>query len=623
MKPITKSECVKVVYHSYVESGAAHSLTKKLKIKGKSIPLTSVVEMNTTKGEIFLTKIGGTEPPKQFTFDGVYDQKSVQVNIFNEAALPIIDNVLIGYNGTIFAYGQTGTGKTYTIEGVNKEDEKGIMPRAFETVFSSIESDDHQNRQYLVRASYLEIYKEEVRDLLSKNPKNKLELKENKDTGVYVKNLCSFVVKSVKELNDVMFTGRTNRSTAETAMNERSSRSHSIFTITIEMAEIGEDAKSHIRMGKLNIVDLAGSERQSKTQAIGERLEEATKINLSLSTLCHVIATLVDSKLGTHIPYRNSKLTRLLQDSLGGNTKTVMIANIGPAEYNYEETLNTLRYANRAKHITNNPRINEDPKDALLRQYENEIKKLKEMLDNLGKNGNFQQIKEKENEFERSMIDSGVLSMNQHIDKTEQLEKDKNELANQLMEREQIILSEKEQKEKLQKMIQEMENKVMVGGKKLEEKEKELAKQYKQMQEKLHKQKKKEMQLIEDALKKEEEMLLIEKNYKDIQEELKDDRKIIGDLRGKYKAAMSEIKDLQTEHQGQKEELLDNLRNSETELEFYKKSLELILPEAQIELLRSKSQWDDENKTWTIPVYKIQDTQVYLPNIPKLQGKRL
>jgi kinesin family protein 3/17 len=419
-----------------------------------------------------------------------------------------------------------------------------------------------------------------------------------------------------------LVTRNSSRHTAATKMNSESSRSHSIFTIFFESMEKKENDKDRIVAGKLNLVDLAGSERQTKTQAVGDRLKEANKINLSLSALGNVISALVDGK-SSHIPYRDSKLTRLLQDSLGGNTKTVMVAAISPADFNYDETLSTLRYASRAKNIKNRPTINEDPKDALLKQYENEIKKLKEMLDNLGKNGNFQQIKEKENEFERSMIDSGVLSMNQHIDKTEQLEKDKNELATQLMEREQLILSEKEQKDKLQLMIQEMENKVMIGGKELEEKEKELAKQYKQMQEKLHKQKKKEMQLIEDALKKEEEMLLIEKNYKDIQEELKDDRKIIGDLRGKYKAAMSEIKDLQTEHQGQKEELLDNLRNSETELEFYKKSLELILPEAQIELLRSKSQWDDENKTWTIPVYKIQDTQVYLPNIPKLQGKRL
>ena len=147
---------------------------------------------------------------------------------------------------------------------------------------------------------------------------------------------------------------------------------------------MGADGKQHIRVGKLNMVDLAGSERLAKTNATGDRLKEATKINLSLSTLCHVISSLIDPK-ATYVPYRDSKLTRMLQDSLGGNTKTVMIANIGPADYNYDETINTLRYASRAKSIQNKPRINEDPKDALLREYQDEINKLREQLSALNK----------------------------------------------------------------------------------------------------------------------------------------------------------------------------------------------------------------------------------------------
>lgn len=162
-------------------------------------------------------------------------------------------------------------------------------------------------------------------------------------------------------------------------MNAHSSRSHSLFTITVERSELGADGKPHIRVGKLNMVDLAGSERLAKTGATGEGLKEATKINLSLSTLCHVISALTDPK-STYIPYRDSKLTRLLQDSLGGNTKTVMISNVGPADYNYDETMNTLRYASRAKNILNKPRINEDPKDALLREYQDEVQKLREQL---------------------------------------------------------------------------------------------------------------------------------------------------------------------------------------------------------------------------------------------------
>jgi hypothetical protein len=219
-----------------------------------------------------------------------------------------------------------------------------------------------------VRASYLEIYNESVRDLLSKNPKNSLELHEDPDKGVYVKDLSYFAVKKPGEVLEVMKIGQKNRATSSTNMNSRSSRSHSLFQITVERSDLGPDGKQHIRVGKLNMVDLAGSERIAKTGATGDRLKEATKINLSLSTLCHVISTLTDPK-ATYIPYRDSKLTRLLSDSLGGNTKTVMIANVGPADYNYDETLNTLRYAFRAKNIQNKPKINEDPKDALLREY--------------------------------------------------------------------------------------------------------------------------------------------------------------------------------------------------------------------------------------------------------------
>ena len=324
-----------------------------------------VVEMDQKKGEVLIRQ-SQHDVPKMFTFDCVYDWNSRQKDVFEETAFPIIENVLEGYNGTIFAYGQTGTGKTFTISGLPKDKElKGIMPRSFETIFNSIQCDS--NKQFLVRASYLEIYQEEIRDLLSKNGSAKLDLKE-KDNTVYVKDLSTFVVKTPEDMMEVFNEGQLNRHVGATNMNEHSSRSHSIFTITIESSAVGADGKSHIKVGKLNIVDLAGSERQSKTGATGDRLKEATKINLSLSTLCHVISSLTDPKC-TYVPYRDSKLTRLLQDSLGGNTKTVMIANIGPSDYNIDESLSTLRYASRAKHIQNKPRINEDPKDAMLREF--------------------------------------------------------------------------------------------------------------------------------------------------------------------------------------------------------------------------------------------------------------
>ncbi|KAL4666986.1 hypothetical protein H8959_005675 [Pygathrix nigripes] len=338
-----------------------------------------VVTVDCARGQCCIQNPGAAEePPKQFTFDGAYHVDHVTEQIYNEIAYPLVEGVTEGYNGTIFAYGQTGSGKSFTMQGLpDPPSQRGIIPRAFEHVFESVQC--AENTKFLVRASYLEIYNEDVRDLLGTDTKQKLELKEHPEKGVYVKGLSMHTVHSVAQCEHIMETGWKNRSVGYTLMNKDSSRSHSIFTISIEMSAVDERGKDHLRAGKLNLVDLAGSERQSKTGATGERLKEATKINLSLSALGNVISALVDGRC-KHIPYRDSKLTRLLQDSLGGNTKTLMVACLSPADNNYDETLSTLRYANRAKNIRNKPRINEDPKDALLREYQEEIKKLKAIL---------------------------------------------------------------------------------------------------------------------------------------------------------------------------------------------------------------------------------------------------
>jgi len=332
----------------------------------------------------------GADRAKRFTFDSVYDARNSQREIYEQTALPIVRAAIEGYNGTVFCYGQTGTGKTHTMEGsLDPVSERGIIPNAFDTVFADIDATDSSNKTFLVRASFLEIYNENVRDLLAKDQTQICQLKETSDRGVYVNGLTTFVVKSSAEMRKILEVGKKNRSVGATAMNADSSRSHSIFTVTVETSETnpGEPAsEARIKVGKLNLVDLAGSERQSKTHAVGDRLKEATKINLSLSALGNVISALVDGK-STHIPYRDSKLTRLLQDSLGGNTKTVMIANVGPADYNFDETMSTLRYANRAKNIKNKPKINEDPKDAMLREFQEEIKRLREQLANDGGGG--------------------------------------------------------------------------------------------------------------------------------------------------------------------------------------------------------------------------------------------
>jgi len=447
-----------------------------------------IVQVGRTRGEVTIhnPKADASEQPKTFAFDNVYDWTCTQEDIYKETAYSIVDSVLEGYNGTIFAYGQTGTGKTHTMEGQPEPRElRGIIPRAFEQVFQQIEGTP--NQQFLVRVSFLELYNEEIRDLLANNPKNKLDLREKPDVGVYVKDLISFPVQTVEEMHQKLQIGRKNRAVAATKMNQGSSRSHSLFTITVEASASGADGEQHIRMGKLNLVDLAGSERQSKTQATGSNLVEAININQSLTTLGNVISALVDPK-SSHVPYRDSKLTRLLQDSLGGNTKTVMIANIGPADWNFDETLSTLRYAHRAKNIKNKPKINEDPKDAMLREFQEEITNLKAQLEQFqggvptglsGAHGerivkvqDEKKIKEMEEKLvkEKEEIRLKAEEERKKIEAQKNLaEEEKKKLLEDLKKQEEDQKNAKENQGKLLKKLKRMEEKVLIGTKAMEQ----------------------------------------------------------------------------------------------------------------------------------------------------------
>jgi len=319
--------------------------------------------------------------PHEFTFDCVYDMDATQEEVYDNTAKPAVEAVMDGYNATLLAYGQTGTGKTYTMEGFSYEansPSRGILPRALEDVFKFIQSDS--GAKFNVRVSYLQIYNEVISDLL-KNDRSSLLIREEKRKGVFVEGLSEWIVRNPNEISSLMLKGQESRAIACTRMNDLSSRSHAVFIINVEQVfetEFGTEMK----VGKLNIVDLAGSERVRVTGATGKRLEESKKINQSLSALGNVISALTDSRARTHIPYRDSKLTRLLEDSLGGNCKTCMMAMISPAFEAFGESLSTLKFANRAKNIKNSPRINEEAdQKTMLKKYEMEIKRLKKALE--------------------------------------------------------------------------------------------------------------------------------------------------------------------------------------------------------------------------------------------------
>lgn len=308
-------------------------------------------------------KVATKDASSAFTFDRVFPTNTAQHDVFDYSIRGTVDDVLAGYNGTVFAYGQTGSGKTYTMMGADIADDgsKGIIPRIVEQIFQSIMSSDG-SIEFTVKVSYMEIYMEKIRDLLMPQNDN-LPVHEEKGRGVYVKGLHEFYVGSVDEVYQILDRGGAARAVAATNMNQESSRSHSIFVIEVAQKNVETGAA---KSGRLFLVDLAGSEKVGKTGASGQTLEEAKKINKSLTSLGMVINALSDGK-SSHIPYRDSKLTRILQESLGGNSRTTLIINCSPSAYNYDETVSTLRFGERAKTIKQKAKVNEELSPAQLK----------------------------------------------------------------------------------------------------------------------------------------------------------------------------------------------------------------------------------------------------------------
>uniref|UniRef100_A0A8C3KJA5 Kinesin family member 16B n=1 Tax=Calidris pygmaea TaxID=425635 RepID=A0A8C3KJA5_9CHAR len=339
----------------------------------------------------------GRERTKTFTYDFSYfsaDSKSpsfaCQEMVFKNLGTDVLRSAFEGYNACVFAYGQTGSGKSYTMMG--NAGDAGLIPRICEGLFSKISEKTKRNEaSFRTEVSYLEIYNERVRDLLRRKSSktNNLRIREHPKEGPYVEDLSKHLVQNYADVEELMDAGNINRTTAATGMNDVSSRSHAIFTINFTQAKFDSEMPCET-VSKIHLVDLAGSERADATGATGVRLKEGGNINKSLVTLGNVISALADlsqdatnplsKKKQVFVPYRDSVLTWLLKDSLGGNSKTIMIATISPADVNYGETLSTLRYANRAKNIINKPTINEDPNVKLIRELRAEIARLKALL---------------------------------------------------------------------------------------------------------------------------------------------------------------------------------------------------------------------------------------------------
>eukprot|EP00898_Chlorokybus_atmophyticus_P006188 jgi/Chlat1/6570/Chrsp45S06036 len=338
---------------------------------------------------------GTPSQPQRFTFDRVLDENATQEELFESAVKPIVENCLLGYNSSFFAYGQTGSGKTYTMFGALPETStgwsqcahRGVIPRMFEHLLARAAQEEALNgTEFLCKCSFVEIYNEQVNDLLDPSKRNlKVVDAQSADRGAHIKDATERLVKSAQDMYDLIAQGLANRKTATTNMNWESSRSHSVITCLLERKHTAPDGTFSIRYSKLNLVDLAGSERQKSSGATGERLKEASNINKSLSNLGLVIKRLIEAQgkktSALPVPYRDSKLTHLLEESLGGNAFTAIVANISPSSGCHEETLSTLQFARRAKFLPNKAHVNEvrSSHEQEYRLLRFEVEKLKEV----------------------------------------------------------------------------------------------------------------------------------------------------------------------------------------------------------------------------------------------------
>ena len=556
--------------------------------KEKNEGYQNCVDVDSDRGEVSVNLIN--MPKRTFWYDKAYGMDSTQEQVFQETAMPIVESVCEGYNGTIFAYGQTGTGKTFTMEGDFETDiNKGIIPRSFDLMFNIIKTT--YNTNFLIQCSYLELYNEEVRDLLAKNHQQKLDIREDPETGFYVQDLSHWVVKAPKDMIELMLRGRELKVIKGHNMNERSSRSHCIFTIIVENST-KDDTGEHIKKGKLNLVDLAGSERTSKIKDVNgvEGLQaETIHINLSLTALGKVIHALASNKK-QHIPYRDSKLTKLLMDSLGGNSKTVMIA----------------------KNIKNAPKVNEDPKDAMIKKYKDELERLKAALakanggvemsvNELVSDNNINDDSRKRiEEIQSQIIEEKKRIQNEANEKIKQLEANTN-----LVEEEKIKLMEElkktqeeqnkkvEAKKKIMDKLQKLEEKFLLG-----EKTKEQAKKNEQILNEERnelKAKEKRQKELQDKIKKAEEKAReLEANFKNQDDEIEKKTKLFNRLKEDLKKVELEGEDIRKEYEISQTGFHNEMEKLNKKISLSEEIIKNIVPKQYLRMINSLMNYDEE-----------------------------
>jgi kinesin family protein 3/17 len=532
----------------------------------------------------------------QFTYDYAFPDNCTQEEIYENTSAAIVDGVLHGINGTIFAYGQTGSGKTFTIEGLADQKGRGIVPRAFEHIFDYVTA-NRDSHKFSVTMQYVEIYNEHTRDLLAgPDSDQSLAIREDASKQFYVQGVQIRTVNTIQDLFRFQNEGRQHRVTRQTRMNEESSRSHSILTLKIETLTMIEGG-SHVRSARLNLVDLAGSERVSKTgESSGAGFQEGVSINYALMVLGACISALT-SRGHNHIPYRDSALTKLLRDSLGGNARTLMIAAVGPADYNFQESMSTLHYAENAKKIKNKPKVNMDPKDALLMQYQEELQRLqgqlKEGTPEAQAANKEKMIKEMEEKLEREkkqLAEASSMAAEERARLQKQLEDQRRELDAQKSAKEEFVNRFKTLKkfltqgsDKLFQETQKNDEEIAAIREKLRRREEHAA----QMQREIEEKKAMKQHMLERCKTTEEKVTMLSEKLK---EEI-----------AEYNNRKAKIPEVQKMIQADKDGLAQEIDALHRQLEFFTLVLENFVPEKEVEKFKQFAQYSEENEVWLLP----------------------